>query len=180
MTETYKGLDKPAPASTSMASINIETAQLVEALRRGNIETVQNLAEHLKPVSTSLATLADAANRGIAERMASLDRTVAKIERLHEATDEVTRKAKGRIEAASKMHGEALAKMTTRQMALMVLVAILSAPLSVSIYSVWRNRYSDRDAIAANWEWFNSAVYPKLELRCQANIQQISKSSSAH
>ena len=94
--------------------------------------------------------------------------------------EEVTREASARIEEATKQHGKALAKLTTRQMALMVLVAILSAPLSVSIYSVWRNRYSDRDAVAASWEWFNSAVYPKLELRCQANIQQISKSSSGH
>ena len=74
MTETYKSLDKPATASSpaSMTSITIDTAQVVEALGRANINTAQELAAHLKPVGTALAALAEAANRATAEFMTTM------------------------------------------------------------------------------------------------------------
>jgi hypothetical protein len=177
-TEIYKSLEKPAPASTSMASLMIDTAQVVEALHRANVETAQDLSEHLKPVSTSLAALADAANRGLAERFKDLEQAAAKIARMHDMAGEVTRKAEASIEAAIKKHDAALAKINKRRWGVMGLVAALAGPLSVSTYSVLRNHFSGPVEAAMKWATFENAVLPRMGQRCRTELNQIWQSSS--
>src|SRR5690606_7386974 len=111
----YKGLSKPTSGEPSTASIMIETTQIVEALRRANVETVQDLSEHLKPISTALASLADGTNRAIAERMAALGRLERMITGTLQSAHHVATDAKVSIADITQEYRKAFTTWTRKQ-----------------------------------------------------------------
>ena len=88
------------------------------------------------------AALADAANRGLAERFKDLEQAAAKIARMHDMAGEVTRQAEASIEAAIKKHDAALAKINKRRWGVMALVAALARLLRET--EGWVARYHAR------------------------------------